>query len=65
MMRIFKIDGDPKRIWAGRYQMDNGGWYESDDIELSNKLEALAAHNYRVVVLEGTTPTEYFTAEQR
>ena len=45
--------------------MDGGGWYESDDIELSNKiLEALAAHNYRVVVLEGTTPTEYFTAEQ-
>lgn len=65
-MRIFKIDGDPKRIWVqAGYQMDNGGWYESDDIELSNKiLEALAAHNYRVVVLEGTTPTEYFTAEQ-
>lgn len=65
-VRIFKIDGDPKRIrvQAG-YQMDNGGWYESDDIELSNKiLEALAASNYRVVVLEGTTPTEYFTAEQ-
>lgn len=65
-MRIFKIDGDPKRIWVrAGYQMDGGGWYESDDIELSNKiLEALAAHNYRVVVLEGTTPTEYFTAEQ-
>lgn len=65
-MRIFKIDGDPKRIWVrAGYQMDGGGWYESDDVELSNKiLEALAAHNYRVVVLEGTTPTEYFTAEQ-
>ena len=65
-MRIFKIDSDPKRIWVrAGYQMDGGGWYESDDIELSNKiLEALAAHNYRVVVLEGTTPTEYFTAEQ-
>ena len=65
-MRIFKIDGDPKRIWVrAGYQMAGGGWYESDDIELSNKvLEALAAHNYRVVVLEGTTPTEYFTAEQ-
>lgn len=65
-VRIFKIDGDPKRIrvQAG-YQMDNGGWYESDDIELSNKiLKALAARNYRVVVLEGTTPTEFFTAEQ-
>lgn len=65
-MRIFKIDGDPRRIWVrAGYQIDDGGWYESDDIELSNKiLEALAAHNYRVVVLEGTTPTEYFTAEQ-
>lgn len=65
-MRIFKIDGDPKRIWVrAGYQMDGGGWYESDDIELSNKiLEALAANNYRVVVLEGTTPTEFFTAEQ-
>ena len=65
-MRIFKIDSDPKRIWVrAGYQIDGGGWYESDDIELSNKiLEALAAHNYRVVVLEGTTPTEYFTAEQ-
>ena len=65
-MRIFKIDTDPKRIWVqAGYETDAGGWYESDDIELSNKiLEALAAHNYRVVVLKGTTPTEFFTAEQ-
>lgn len=65
-MRIFKIDGDPKRIWVrAGYQLEDGGWYESDDVELSNNiLAALKERNYRVVPLGSTTPTEYFTAEQ-
>ncbi len=50
-MRIFKIDGDPKRIWVqAAIKWIAAAGMSRTTLNCQQNPQALAAHNYRVVV---------------